>query len=54
MTEYIFSWLLTGFVKAIHVQLSDKTINVSMPEIFGQDRFLKLFYVFDSELFAIG
>lgn len=35
MAKYIFSGLLPGFVKSIHIKLPDETVNVPVPEVFG-------------------
>lgn len=54
MTEYIFGGFLPGFVKPIHIELPDKTVDISMPEIFRQNNFFELFNIFDDKLFSIG
>ncbi len=53
MTKYILHWLFSRLVKSIHIQLSNKTIDISMSEVFRQDSFLKQFNVLDCELFSI-
>lgn len=54
MAENIFGWLFSRFVESIHIELSNETIDVAMPEIFGQNSFLKLLNVLNSEFFAIS
>jgi len=54
MAKNIFSRFLSWFMKPIHIELSDKTINVPMPKIFGQYNLLKLFNVFNCKLFPIA
>lgn len=41
-------------MEPIHVQLSDKTIDVPMSEVFGENDFLKLVNVFDGKLLPIS
>ena len=50
MTEDIFAGILTTLVEAIHVKLPDERVDISMPEIFGQDLILKIINLFDGEL----
>lgn len=54
MAEDVLGGLLARLMEPVHVQLSNKTVDVAMPEVFRQDRLLELFYVLDGELFAIG
>lgn len=54
MAEYILGWLLAGFVKPVHIQLSDKAIDISVAEELRQDDFLELFNILDQEFFAVG
>ena len=35
MTEDVLGGFFAGFVKPIHVQLSDEAVDVAMPEILG-------------------
>lgn len=35
VTEDIFAGILAGLMEAVHVELSDEAVNVSVPEIFG-------------------
>lgn len=53
MTKYIFGGLLSRFVESIHIQLTNKAVDVPMSKVFGQDNLLKLLNVFYGELFAI-
>ena len=41
-------------MEAIHVELTNKTIDVPMPKIFGEDAVLKVIDILDGELSAIG
>lgn len=54
MTENILAGVFARLMEAVHVELSNKTVDVVMPEMFGQDLILKLVDLFDGELSAIG
>ena len=50
MTKDTFGAIFTRFMKAIHVQLANETINFFVPKIFGENDFLELVGVFDDEI----
>lgn len=54
MAEDTFSVIFTGFVKPVHIELTDETINFPMTKIFREDNFLKLVDVFDDEISTGG
>lgn len=54
MTKYIFGGFLSGFVKPIHIELPNKTVDISMPKIFRQNNLLEFLNIFDDELFSVG
>jgi hypothetical protein len=54
MFEGAFVIVVFDFVKTIHIELPDKTVNFVMSEIFGQHYFLKFVDIADDELAAIG
>lgn len=45
--------VMFGFMKAIHIQLSDKTVHFVVPEIFWKDYLLKFSNVLDGELSSV-
>lgn len=45
--------LFPGLVETIHIKLSDKAVDVSMPKVLRQNDFLKFIDVFDDELCPI-
>lgn len=53
MKENIFSWVLPALVKPVHVELSNKTVHVVMPEVFRQYDFFKLLNVLYRESFLV-
>ena len=53
MTEDVLGGFFAGFVKPIHVQLSDEAVDVAMPEILGEDDFLELVDIFDGKFLSI-
>jgi hypothetical protein len=53
MAENIFGRLFARFVETVHVELPNKAVNVSVPEILGQNSLLELLYVFDGEFFTV-
>lgn len=54
MTENIFRGFFAALVEPIHVELADETVDVSVPEVLGEDSLLELLNVFDGKLFAIS
>ncbi len=53
MGENNFYRVLSALVETIHVQLSDKAVNVSVPEVFRKDGLLKKWHILDSEFLEI-
>lgn len=53
MTEYVLAWILAGFVKSIHIELPDETVDVTMSKELWQYMVLKLIYLFDGKLSSI-
>lgn len=49
MTEHAFGKLISGLVKAIHVELSDEAIHFAVAEVAWQHHLLKLAYIFYHE-----
>ena len=49
-----FGSILAGFVKAIHIELSDEWIDFGVSEVLGEDDFLELVDVPDDEFPAGG
>lgn len=54
VTENIFTGVFTTLVEAVHVQLSDERVDISVSEIFWEDVVLEVIYLFDRELFPVG
>ena len=54
MSKNIFGGLLPGLVEPIHVELSDKAMDVFVSEVFRENVLLKLVDVFDGKLVAVG
>ena len=54
MAENIFGGLFATLVETIHIELSDETVDIPMPEVLWQDSFLELFNVLDGKLFPIS
>ena len=53
MTKNALGVFLATLVKAVHVELSDKGVDLLVPEVLGQDHFLELSDVPDHEFLAI-
>lgn len=53
VAEDVFGGFFSGFVKPIHIELSDEAINIAMSEILGEDGLLELVDVFDAEFFSV-
>lgn len=53
MFECAFKIIMFGFMKTIHIELSDKAIHFIMSEIFRENNFLKFSDIFDSELSSV-
>ena len=45
--------VMFGFVKAVHVELTDETVHLVMAEVFGEDNFLEFGDVLDGELSSV-
>lgn len=45
--------VMFGFMKSIHIQLSDKTVHFVVPEIFWKDYLFKFSNVLDGELRSV-
>ena len=54
MTEDIFTGIFTAFVEAVHVELSYERVDISVPEVFGEDVVLEVIDLFDGELPPVG
>ena len=54
VTENIFTGVFTTLVEAVHVQLSDERVDISVSEIFWEDVVLEVIYLFDCELLPVG
>ena len=54
VTENIFTGVFTTLVEAVHVQLSDERVDISVSEIFWEDVVLEVIYLFDRELLPVG
>jgi hypothetical protein len=52
VAEYTFRVFLAGLVKAIHVELSDETVDFVVPEKPGQHHLLELNGILDDELWT--
>jgi hypothetical protein len=52
MAENTFGVISSTFVKAVHVELSDKRVYFAMSEVFRKDYLLEFIYIFDDELSA--
>lgn len=53
MAEYTPSVFFACLMEPIHVELPDETVDVPMPEVFGQHNLLELVDVLDDELAAV-
>ncbi len=51
--ECAFEMVVFRFVKSVHVELSNKTVNFIVSEVSRQDNFLKFLNVFDCELCSV-
>ena len=54
MAENIFTGIFTRLMEAVHVELSDETVDIPMSEELGKDVVLKLIDLLDGELTAVG
>lgn len=54
MAKNVLAWIFPTFVETIHVELSDKRIDVSVSKVFWEDMILKLIDLFDGKFTAIG
>jgi hypothetical protein len=54
MTEDIFARVLSAFMEAVHVELSDERVDVAMSEVLGQDLILEVLDLFDGELSTVS
>ena len=54
MAENIFTGVFTRLMEAIHVELSDETVDIPMSEELGKDVVLKIIDFLDGELTAVG
>lgn len=50
VTEYTFRAVFPGFMKPIHIELSNEAIDSLMPKIFWEDNFFKLVDILDDEV----
>lgn len=53
MKENIFGWVLPALVEPVHIELSDKTVHVIMPEVFGEYDLFKLLNVLYRKSFLV-
>lgn len=53
MRENEFRWVFPALVEPVHIELSDKTVHVIMPEVFGEYDFFKLLNVLYGESFLV-
>lgn len=53
MREDVLGGLFSGLVEAIHVELAYEAVDISVPEIFGEDGFFKLLNILYGKLFPI-
>lgn len=54
MAKNVLAGIFATLMEAVHVELSDERVDVSMSEVFGEDMILKLIYLFDSEFTPVG
>lgn len=52
MAKDTFGIILARLMKAIHVELADKAVDLFVAEVFGQDYFLELVDVLDDKVLA--
>ena len=49
MTKDTFRMIGSALVEAIHVELSDKRVQIAVPEVSGKNNSLKLIRIFDNK-----
>ena len=49
MTEDIFARVFPAFVEAVHVELSDEGVYITVSEVFGENMILEVIDLFDGE-----
>ena len=54
MAENILAGVFATFVEAVHVELPDEGVDVTVPEVFGKDMVLEVVDLFDGELASVG
>lgn len=54
MAEDVFAGVLATLVKAVHVELSNEGVDVSVPKVFGEDMILKVVDLLDGKLASVG
>ena len=52
VAEDTFGMFFPGLVEAVHVELSNETVDLVVPEVFGKHNLLKLVDVLDDEFSA--
>lgn len=50
MTKDVLAGVFATLVEAVHVELADKRVYISVPEVLRQDVVLKLIYLLDGKL----
>lgn len=54
MAKNVLAWIFPTLMETIHVELSNKRIDVSVSKIFREDMVLKLINLFDGKFTSIG
>lgn len=54
MAEYIFGWIFATLMEAVHVELADEGVDVSVSEVAREDLVLELVDLSDGEFTAVG
>jgi len=54
MAKNVLAWIFPTLVETIHVELSNKRIDVTVSKIFREDMVLKHINLFDGKFTSIG
>ena len=54
MAEDVFAWVFATLMEAVHVELPNEGVDISVPEEFWEDVVLELIDLFDGELTPVA
>ena len=54
VTEDVLAGVFATFVEAVHVELSYERVDISVPEVFGEDVVLEVIDSFDGKFPSVG